>query len=66
MILFLISPSPLREKTLEVKDLSFLSIPYLSLQDAQDLSIRATTNGIEAIDSKEEDNHFDFGSKRVV
>jgi len=51
------------EKKLEAKELSFLSLPYLSLQDVQDLGDEATINEIEPTYSEkekvEDDKYFE-------
>nr|KYP73851.1 Retrovirus-related Pol polyprotein from transposon TNT 1-94 [Cajanus cajan] len=56
---FYVSPPLQGEKTLEVEELSFLSLPYLSLQDAQDLSYEATMVHSEEEAKEEEDKFFD-------
>ncbi|XP_029129864.1 uncharacterized protein LOC109816369 isoform X2 [Cajanus cajan] len=55
---FYASPPLQGEKALEVEELSFLSLPYLSLQDAQDLSNEATMVHNEEEAEEEEDKFF--------
>lgn len=43
----LVSPPFKEEKTFEVEELSFMSLSYLSSQDARNLRDEVTTNGTE-------------------
>jgi len=44
---FFVRPTLQGEKALEEGELSFMSLPYLFLQDVEDLSDEVITNGIE-------------------
>jgi len=55
---FFVSPLLREEKTLEVYELSFLSLPYLFLLDPQVLSDEAIANATESTYSEEEDKFF--------
>jgi len=55
---FFVNPKLQGEKTLEAMELSFSSLSYLSLPDAQDPSDDVTINGIEPTYNEEEDKFF--------
>jgi len=50
------------EKTLEMEELSFLLLSYLSLHNGQDPSDDATRNGIEPTHCEEKEDRF-FGER---